>query len=70
MKRDLPEFGFEFEKMERFNPEAATGGALWRCKEEDAKSWQNSQKTPVLDSLFLSKSYTDEGAFLWIFGNS
>ena len=26
-KRDLPEFEIKFEKMERFNSEAATGGA-------------------------------------------
>ena len=28
MNRDLPEFGFEFEKMGKFNPETATAGAL------------------------------------------
>ena len=28
MNRDLPELGFEFEKLERFNRESATGGAL------------------------------------------
>ena len=28
VNRDLQEFGFEFEKMERFNTEAATRGAL------------------------------------------
>ena len=28
MNRDLPEIGFEFEKMGRFNPETATAGAL------------------------------------------
>ena len=28
VNRDLQEFGFKFEKMEIFNPEAATGGAL------------------------------------------
>ena len=26
--RDLPELGFEFEKLERFNLQTATGGAL------------------------------------------
>ena len=28
MNRDLPELGFELEKLERFNLEAAIGGAL------------------------------------------
>ena len=28
MNRDLPELGFEFEKLKRFNLEIATGGAL------------------------------------------
>ena len=28
MNRDLPQLGFEFEKLERFNLETATGGAL------------------------------------------
>ena len=27
MNKDLPQFGLEFGNMERFNPEAATGGA-------------------------------------------
>ena len=28
MNKDLPELGFEFEKLERFNLETATAGAL------------------------------------------
>ena len=28
MNRDMAELGFEFEKLERFNLETATGGAL------------------------------------------
>ena len=54
MNRDLPELGLEFEKLERFNLEAATGGALFkrRC------SWKNSKiyrKRPLLESLFYRK---------------
>ena len=28
MNRDMPEWGFEFEKLEKLNIETATGGAL------------------------------------------
>ena len=37
MTRDLPKFEFEFEKMERFNPEAATGGTLERGTGENVR---------------------------------
>ena len=53
MNRDLPQFGLEFEKMERFNPEAATGAALQ--KRLFLKKLKNSQKKSLYCILFYQK---------------
>ena len=68
MNRDLPELGIEFEKMDRFNWEAATGGALQ--KKVFVKKSQNSQKNTFVGVPFISKKDSDTGVFLSIFGNS
>ena len=54
MNRDLPQFGLEFEKMERFNPEAATGAALQ--KRLFLKKLKNSQKKVCIVFFFIKKS--------------
>ena len=50
MSRDLPELGFEFEKLERFNLETAAGGAL--KKNIFVKNYKIHIKTSVLQSPF------------------
>ena len=64
MNRDLAELGFEFEKLERFNLETATGGAL--IKEDVHKKSQISQKSTCAGISFLSNRDSETGAFLWI----
>ena len=66
--RDLPQFGFEFEKYGKISPEAATGIALY--KEMFIKKSQNSQKSTCIRVSYLSKRDSDTCAFMLIFGNS
>ena len=65
MNRDLPEFGFGFDKTERFNPEAATEGALW--KRMFVKNSQNSQQNTCVAVSFLSKRDKCFPVSFWIF---
>ena len=53
MNMDLLELGFEFEKLERFNLETATGGALQ--KKMFVKKSQNSQKNTCVRVSFYRK---------------
>ena len=62
INRDLPELGFEFEKLERFDLKTATAGAL--LKKTFVKESQNSQKKTCVGVSFLSKVDSDTGVFL------